>query len=106
MASPWTASRLGRPLARPICCARTVVKVAGMCCAMTIGAEQSAGNALSKVRRACGPPVELPIARILGSRTSAQRNAGADEPALRVVKADVATVPRRLRRLLLPHAKQ
>ncbi len=42
------ASAAGRPAAIARCCASTVVKVAGMCCAMTIGMFKSRGKATSK----------------------------------------------------------
>src|SRR5262245_49966870 len=62
IASPSTASAAGRLATRDRCCARMVVKVGGICWVMRIGSCRLAGNAPSTVNRACGPPVELPMA--------------------------------------------
>ena len=64
----------GLPVARPICCARTVVKVAGICCAITIGHWMDCGSAASIVSKAWGPPVELPMAMMRGRRVAPLRS--------------------------------
>ena len=87
MTSLSSASRAGHPVMRLMCWARMVVKVAGMCWVIRIGRLIVGLMPPSNVNRACGPPVELPMARTSTDRIPGPRS-GMDLPGVTVGTPD------------------
>src|SRR6516162_9013948 len=71
---PSVASTAGTPHCRVMWPARMAVKVAGMCCATRMGILAPGAMSLRTRNKACGPPVELPMAMICGGNVGAGRN--------------------------------